>query len=139
MNIDYDKLDNLPYHERLWEKDGRKEYRYRYYTPNKQLADKIFKHSVGKNMSDIQKRIAPLVKNERDSFKTFSNWYLEKYRWHWRKHTIPDYFVDSDNILQTNIVVKPRKKQPLTWQQHYALKQKNRKSSFLLNNIFDIM
>lgn len=67
--IDIDKLDNLPTHERLWEMYGYVERNYR--TPLKvQQAYTIFYKSIGKNMSDIQKRIGDLLPAD-ESFNTF--------------------------------------------------------------------
>lgn len=119
--IDHEKWDNMSYHERLWEHDGYKDYwKHRNYGVKEKTANTIFKHSVGKNMSDIQKRIEPLLPRDK-SFKKFSNWYLEKAKWHWRKNSIPDYYVDDNNILRTNLSDKSRDKQPLTNQEHFRL------------------
>ena len=60
MSIDIEKLDDLPKHERLWEMYGCVERNYR--TPLKvQQARTIFDKSVGKSMSDIQKRIEDMI------------------------------------------------------------------------------
>lgn len=124
-NIDIKKLEELPYHEKIWHKDGYKKYHYRY-PVQLQTAIKIFKGSVGKNMSDIKKRMDPLLKSGTESFKTFTDWYLEADYRRWGRTRLPDYFVDENNILRSRIEPKPRKKRPITWQQHYAYQQKRR-------------
>lgn len=125
-SIDYEEIENLPYRERLWEKDGYKRYHYRYPIKLKQ-AQKIFKGSVGRDMSAIQKRLKPYLKSGNESFYKYTRFYLYEELRSWYRRYEPDFYVDENNILRSNIIIKPRRKQPLTWQQHYKLKQDRKK------------
>lgn len=126
-SIDYDKLDNLPKRERFWEKDGWKDWDiyYRRHAKYKQC-NTIFIGSVGKNISDIKKKIDPLL-FKRDSFKTFSSRWLEQHSWEYKGDARYDrYYIDNNNCLQIIKTKRTRNRLPLTWQQHYKIKQNNK-------------
>lgn len=125
-NIDYKAMEDLPYHERIWERDSRKIYKYRY--PYKlQKAQKIFLGSVGKNMSDIKKRVEPLLKAGRESFKHYTGWWLNPDVRTWSRRHIPDYFVDEENILRNRKKKASRPRPKLYDKAYYLLQQSKRK------------
>ncbi len=131
MQYDLESLENLPTHlsirnkKRRGKSEGYQNWRY---PLELQQANSIFEGSVGKNMSDIQKRIKPMLRGERGSFKWFASHFLTK-RWSWRSD--PDFYVDENNILQTiKDYCKPKYKNKTKYPEQYKeylAKKKQRK------------
>lgn len=137
-SINYDRLDNLHQHESMRNVKRRRWYREerdRKYNSKRDLAERIFYGSVGKKLSDIQKRIEPLLIFE--SFNEFVSdicedvYYNDVNKLCIKGHVSwygswGFYYIDANNRLQEKESTRKRFKMPQTWQQRYERKQVQR-------------
>lgn len=145
MQIDLDKLDKLPYHERLWEKDGWKDWDHKYWRGgnNFKLLDNYFKGYVNRPINELQ------IKTK---YALFPNYNFDK----WLSNQIDFYkvvhkqiyYIDENNILKYEGRLYPKPFKPKyenreSWERYktikreYKIKRKIRKKRelFLLSII----